>query len=99
MERIVNKRPLRLVIIQDFGDWVTCRDVADGTVWSLPRVAYDTYRFVGLPYLSPDIKKKLNDLTGGKNFASLSKEEKQRIIVKSLEEFYNLPIENILPNV
>ena len=96
---MVNKRQLKLVILHDYGDWVTCEDLTDGTIWTLPRIAFDTFRFVGLPYLDKKTKKELNDLTGGKNFASLSQEEKQRLIAKSLESFYDLPIDNILPNI
>lgn len=96
------KREIRLKLIKEYkdtlGEWVECED-EDGIRWILSRMAYETFKTVGLPPAPKETNLAIQSLLGGKNYASLPAKERHRILIATLEAFAKLPIENMLPKL
>jgi hypothetical protein len=94
------KRELKLKITKEYadalGEWVECEDL-DGMRWILSRMAYNAFKNTGLLYTPKAINKAIQDLLGGKNYASLSTKERHRVLTKTLEIFAGMPMGHMFP--
>lgn len=93
-----NKWTPKLRVVSDHGVWVECVDDNERR-WSVSKAEYDKYKFTGLPFVNDEISNKLLDILNGRYYNTLSAEERKDVIIKTLEAFFGVDIDAILPNI